>query len=227
MENYSRCHWKESKPLSTANLSQSPSRNIESSTLSTRKVSREEAEEAIRTLILWLGDDPLREGLLDTPARVIRAFEEWFSGYRSKPEEILSTTFEEVEGYAEPVTLRGIRFESYCEHHMAPIIGVVHISYIPDMRVVGLSKLARIVDLFAKRLQVQEKMTAQIANAVQTVLNPKGVAVMISAEHHCMSTRGVSKHGVDTITTQYTGEFSSDKSRRCQFERMAMGGMSR
>ncbi|MZR32041.1 GTP cyclohydrolase I FolE [Sneathiella sp. DP05] len=213
--------------MSSVNLSQPTSRNIRSSILSPGKVSREEAEEAVRTMILWLGDDPLREGLLDTPARVVRAFEEWFSGYRLKPEEILSMTFEEVEGYAEPVTLRGIQFESYCEHHMAPIIGVVHISYIPDRKVVGLSKLARIVDLYAKRLQVQEKLTAQIANTVQAVLNPKGVAVMISAEHQCMSTRGVLKHGVDTITTQYTGEFSLDKSRQSQFVKLVTSGISR
>ncbi|WP_334129695.1 GTP cyclohydrolase I FolE [Sneathiella sp.] len=212
--------------MSTINVAEAEVQELHHSLAPDRAVSRAEAEAAVRTLILWLGDDPRREGLRETPARVARAFEEWFSGYRLTPEEILVTTFEEVEGYAGPVTLRGIPFESYCEHHMAPIVGVVHISYIPDGRVVGLSKLARIVDLYARRMQVQEKMTAQIANAVQEVLGPKGVAVMIAAEHQCMSSRGIAKHGVDTITTQFTGEFISDMLRQRRFIEMVSGGTS-
>ncbi len=171
---------------------------------------RREAEDAVRTLIAWAGDDPNREGLLDTPERVVRAFEEWFSGYGQDPEAILARTFEEVENYDDIVLLRDIRLESTCEHHMAPIIGKIHIAYLPDGKVVGLSKLARLVDAFAKRLQIQEKLTAQIAATLDDVLTPRGVAVVIEAEHHCMSTRGVHRHGVDTITTRFTGVFDKD-----------------
>jgi|TARA_R110002094_G_scaffold9811_4_gene19363 GTP cyclohydrolase I len=206
--------------MSSVDLRHYSSGNPKKIKLPSRTVSKTEAEEAVRTLIVWLGDDPNREGLLETPARVTKAFTEWFSGYRHNPEKILERTFEEIDGYKEPVFLSGIRFESFCEHHMAPITGTVHISYIPDNKVVGLSKLARIVDVYAKRLQIQEKMTAQIANTVQQFLNPKGVAVMIFAEHRCMSTRGVYKQGVDTITYQYTGDYQTDIPLQNQFIQM-------
>ncbi|MGF1544707.1 MAG: GTP cyclohydrolase I FolE [Parvularculaceae bacterium] len=182
--------------------------------------SRAEAEAAVRTLIRWAGDDPAREGLLDTPKRVAKAFEEWFDGYDQDPEEILSRTFEEVDGYDDIVLLKGVRLESYCEHHMAPIIGEAHVAYLPSNRVVGISKLARLVDAYSKRLQVQEKLTAQIANAIETALQPRGVAVLVSAEHQCMSTRGVHKHGVDTVTTRFTGAFLEDKSLEERFLRL-------
>jgi len=162
--------------------------------------SRGETEQAVRTLLLWAGDDPTREGLRETPARVARAFEDWFAGYAMDPEEYLSRTFEEVEGYDDMVVLRDIRFESHCEHHLAPIIGRVHVGYLPTNRVVGISKLARVVEAYAKRLQVQEKMNAQIARCIQKVLEPKGVAVVIQAEHQCMTTRGVHKPGVSMVT---------------------------
>jgi len=168
---------------------------------STGRPSREEGEAAVRTLLRWAGDDPAREGLLGTPGRVARAYEEFFAGYFQDPVEILQRTFEETEGYDEMVLLRDIRFESYCEHHLAPIIGVAHVGYIPTDRVVGISKLARLVDAYGKRLQVQEKMTAQIANTLMDVLQPRGVAVVMEGEHHCMSTRGVHKHGVSMVTS--------------------------
>lgn len=179
--------------------------------------SREEAEAAVRTLLRWAGDDPAREGLLDTPARVARAYGEWFRGYGEDPQADLQRVFEEVEGYDEMVILRDIRFESYCEHHLAPIIGRAHVGYMPSNRVVGISKLARVVDSFAKRLQVQEKMTAQIANTVQDVLQPKGVAVVLEAEHQCMSTRGVHKHGVSMVTSTMLGVFRDDAATRREF----------
>lgn len=182
--------------------------------------SRAEAEEAVRTLIRWAGDDPTREGLLDTPKRVTKAYSEWFGGYDTDPEEILERTFEEVEGYDDIVLLKGIRLESYCEHHMAPIIGTAHVGYMPSNKVVGISKLARLVDAYGKRLQVQEKLTAQIADTLTDVLQPKGVAVMISAEHQCMSTRGVHKHGVDTLTTRFTGVFKDDPKMEERFMRL-------
>lgn len=182
--------------------------------------SRAEAEEAVRTLIRWAGDDPTREGLLDTPKRVAKAYEEWFGGYDTDPEALLARTFEEVEGYDDIVLLKNIRLESYCEHHMAPIIGTAHIGYLPTDKVVGISKLARLVDAFAKRLQVQEKLTAQIADTLTQVLEPLGVAVMIEAEHQCMSTRGVHKHGVDTITTRFTGVFKDDPKMEDRFLRL-------
>ena len=176
-----------------------------------------EAEDAVRTLLRWAGDDPDREGLIDTPGRVVRAYREWFRGYDEDPIEMLARTFEEVEGYDEMVTLRDIRFESHCEHHLAPIIGRAHVGYIPTDRVVGISKLARLVDAFAKRLQVQEKMTAQIATTLQEVLQPKGVAVVLEAEHHCMSTRGVHKSGVSMVTSTMLGLFRSDHRTRKEF----------
>jgi len=182
--------------------------------------SRAEAEAAVRTLIRWAGDNPAREGLIDTPKRVVKAYEEWFGGYDEDAEAILARTFDEVEGYDDIVLVKDIRLESTCEHHMAPIIGKAHIAYLPSERVVGLSKLARLVDVFAKRLQVQEKLTAQIASALQASLNPKGVAVMIEAEHHCMSTRGVHRHGADTITTRFTGAFLNDPRLENRFLRL-------
>jgi len=186
----------------------------------TTRPTRAEAEAAVRTLIEWAGDDPAREGLLDTPKRVAKAFEEWFSGYDEDPEAILARTFEEVEGYDDIVLLKGIRLESYCEHHMAPIIGTVHIAYLPSDKVVGISKLARLVDAYAKRLQVQEKMTAQIAKTLDDVLQPRGVAVMVEAEHQCMSTRGVHKPHVDTVTTRFTGAFKDDPKLEERFLRL-------
>ena len=186
----------------------------------TDRPSRAEAEAAVRTLIKWAGDDPEREGLLDTPKRVVRAYEDWFRGYDEDPEHILERTFEDVEGYDDIVLLKGIRVESYCEHHMAPIIGTAHIAYLPQGKVVGLSKLARLVDTYAKRLQVQEKLTAQIANALEENLNPRGVAVMIDAEHQCMSTRGVHKLHVDTITTRFTGAFKNNPAMEERFLRL-------
>ena len=179
--------------------------------------SRSEAEEAIRTLLSWAGDDPTREGLRDTPARVARAFEDWFSGYAVDPEEYLGRTFEEVEGYDDMVVLRDIRFESHCEHHLAPIIGRVHVGYLPTHKVVGISKLARVVEAYARRLQVQEKMNAQIAHCIQNVLEPKGVAVVIQAEHQCMTTRGVHKPGVSMVTSTMLGEFRRNPLTRREF----------
>lgn len=179
--------------------------------------SREEAEAAIQTIIRWIGDDPSREGLLDTPGRVVRAYSEHFSGYQDDPVEILSRTFSEVEGYDELVILRDIRLESHCEHHMLPIIGTAHVGYLPDSRVVGISKLARIVEVYARRLQIQEKLTAQIARAIHEALQPRGVAVVIEAEHHCMSTRGVHKPGVTMVTSQLLGMFQTDAALKQEF----------
>ena len=179
--------------------------------------TRAEAEAAVRTLIRWAGDDPAREGLLDTPKRVVKAYEEWFQGYNVDPADLLQRTFEEVEGYDEMVLLRDIRFESYCEHHLAPIIGKAHVAYLPDRRVVGISKLARVVDAFGKRMQIQEKMTSQVANVIDEVLRPKGVAVVIEATHQCMSTRGVHKHGVSMVTSRMVGAFRDDPNTRREF----------
>jgi len=176
-----------------------------------------EAEDAVRTLLRWAGDDPDREGLLDTPSRVVRAYRQWFRGYEEDPVAMLQRTFEEVAGYDEMVVLRDIRFESYCEHHLAPIIGKAHVGYIPTDRVVGISKLARLVDAYAKRLQVQETMTAQIANTLMQVLKPNGVAVVMEGEHHCMSTRGVHKPGVSMVTSTMLGIFRSDHRTRKEF----------
>lgn len=181
------------------------------------KPARSEAEAAFKTIIRWAGDDPARDGLKETPARVARAFEEFFRGYGEDPEAILQKTFEEIEGYDEMIVLRGIRFESHCEHHMAPIIGRAWVAYIPRGRVVGISKLARVVDAYAKRLQIQEKMTAQIANTIQKVLEPEGVAVVIKAEHHCMTTRGVHKNGTDMVTSRMLGAFRDSAITRQEF----------
>ena len=176
--------------------------------------TREEAEAAVRTLLRWAGDDPTREGLIDTPARVVRSYEEFFNGYSTDPVAILERTFEETDGYDEIVLLRDIRLESHCEHHMVPIIGRAHVAYLPHRRVVGISKLARVVEAYAKRLQIQEKLTAQIANTIQEVLQPRGVAVVIEASHQCMTTRGVHKSGVTMVTSRMLGAFRDDPSTR-------------
>ncbi len=184
---------------------------------SIERPSREEAETAVRTLIRWAGDDPDREGLTGTPSRVVRAYEEFFSGYGIDPVEVLSRTFEETEGYDEMVVLRDIRFESHCEHHMAPIIGRAHIAYLPRRRVIGISKLARVLEIYSRRLQIQEKLTAQIANTIDEVLQPRGVAVVIDAAHQCMTTRGVHKPGMSMVTSRMLGAFRSDASTRREF----------
>jgi GTP cyclohydrolase IA len=176
--------------------------------------SRAQAEEAVRVLLRWAGDDPVREGLVDTPARVARAYEEWFGGYGQDPVEYLQRTFEETDGYDEVIVLRDIGFESHCEHHLAAIVGRAHVAYLPSNRVVGISKLARVVDAYARRLQVQEKMTAQIANTINDVLKPRGVGVVIEAVHHCMTTRGVHRPGVSMVTSRMLGEFREDATTR-------------
>ena len=183
---------------------------------------RAEVEAAIRTLIEWTGDDPDRDGLAETPSRVARAFEEFFAGYGQDPVEILQKTFEEIEGYDEMIALRGIRFESHCEHHMAPIIGQAWVAYVPNGRVVGISKLARVVEVYAKRLQIQEKMTAQIANTINDVLKPQGVGVIIKASHHCMTTRGVNKPDSDLVTSRMLGCFRDNLLTRQEFLSMAV-----
>jgi len=189
-----------------------------------RKPNREEAEAAVRTLLMWAGDDPDREGLVDTPSRVVRAYEEFFAGYAQDPVEMLARTFEETDGYDEMVVLRDIRLESHCEHHVVPIIGRAHVAYLPHKRVVGISKLARVVDLYAKRLQIQEKLTAQVANAINDVLQPKGVAVVIEAAHQCMTTRGIHKPGVTMVTSRMLGAFRDDAATRREFLAMIRGG---
>ena len=183
--------------------------------------SRADAEAAVRTLIRWAGDNPDREGLLETPKRVVRAYEEFFSGYGQDPQKILSRTFDEVEGYDEIILLRDIRVESHCEHHLVPIIGKVHLAYLPSTKVVGISKLARLVDVFAKRLQIQEKLTVQIAQTLQNALQPKGVAVVIESDHACMTTRGVHKTGVKMVTSQMLGLFKTDLEKRKEFYTLA------
>lgn len=181
------------------------------------KPSRAEAEAAFRTIIRWTGDDPARPGLLETPSRVAKAFEEWFAGYEIDPEILLAKTFEEIDGYDEMIVLRAIPFVSHCEHHMAPIVGRAWVGYIPTGRVVGISKLARVVDAYAKRLQIQEKLTSQIANTIEKVLKPQGVAVVIKANHHCMSTRGIMKHGTDLVTSRMLGAFRDNAMTRQEF----------
>jgi GTP cyclohydrolase IA len=188
------------------------------------RVTQTDAEEAVRTLIRWAGDDPAREGLRETPSRVARAYKEFFRGYGVDPEAVLKRTFEETDGYDEMIVLKDMRFESHCEHHMAPIIGRAHIAYLPQKRVVGISKLARLLDVYAKRLQIQEKLTAQIANTLNDVLQPRGVAVVIDASHQCMTTRGVHKPGTSMITSRMLGAFRSDASTRREF--LAFIGMS-
>lgn len=185
--------------------------------LNQNKPTRQQAEEAVKTLISWAGDNPGREGLLETPKRVVKAYEEFFSGYSAEPSEILGKTFEDVEGYEDLVLLKDMRLESHCEHHMVPIIGKAHIAYIPDKKVVGISKIARLLDVFSKRLQTQETMTSQIANTIQDVLQPKGVAVLIDAKHQCMTTRGVHKISTSTITKTMLGDFKNNPETENKF----------
>jgi GTP cyclohydrolase I len=188
-----------------------------------KRPSRAEAEAAVRTLIAWTGDDPEREGLKDTPARVADAFEEYFAGYRLDPADVLSKTFQEAGGYDDLVMLRDIRVQSHCEHHLAPFMGVAHVAYLPRGHILGISKMARVVEIFARRLQTQEALTAQIADAIETALRPRGVAVLIEAEHLCMSLRGVRQPGVKTITTRFTGALEADASYRDRFLQMVHG----
>tara|TARA_Y100000590_G_scaffold466401_1_gene641662 strand:+ start:4290 stop:4913 length:624 start_codon:yes stop_codon:yes gene_type:complete len=192
--------------------------NVKAHDLATKQQpSREEAEDAVRTLIKWAGDDPSREGLLGTPDRVVRAYEEFFAGYKENPESVLGRTFEETANYDEMVVLRDIRLETHCEHHMVPFIGKAHVGYLPEGRVVGISKITRVVEIFAKRLQIQEQLTVQIANAIDSVLKPRGTAVIIEAAHQCMTTRGVKKPGTVTVTSRMTGAFREDPATRREF----------
>ena len=191
--------------------------NIREQTALERRPSRADAEAAVRTLLQWAGDDPDREGLRDTPARVVKSYEEFFAGYWMDPRELLERTFEETEGYDELIVLKDIRVETHCEHHMVPVIGKAHIGYLPDRRVIGFSKLARVIDAYAKRLQIQEKLTAQIANTIQEVLAPRGVAVLVEAQHECMTTRGVHKTGVSMVTSRMLGQLRDDASTRREF----------
>ena len=191
------------------------------------KPSREQAEAAVRTLLAWAGEDPAREGLLDTPKRVVDAYGDWYSGYSDDPREFLERTFKEVAGYDEMIVLRDIEFESHCEHHMAPIIGKAHVGYLPDGKVVGISKLARVVEAYARRFQVQEKMTAQIAGCVQRALQPLGVGVVVEAAHECMTTRGIHKRGVSMVTSKMLGSFRDDARTRNEFLRFIDAGFRR
>ncbi|MFZ9181052.1 MAG: GTP cyclohydrolase I FolE [Rickettsiales bacterium] len=184
------------------------------------KPTREQAEQAVRTLIAWAGDNPNREGLIETPKRVVNAYQDFFSGYNEDPIKILGKTFEEIEGYDDIVLIKNIRLESHCEHHMVPFLGVAHVAYLPSKKVVGISKIARLVDIFAKRLQTQETMTAQIANAINFALNPRGVAVLIDAKHQCMTTRGIHKVNASTVTTSFIGEFKNNSTLENRFLQM-------
>jgi GTP cyclohydrolase IA len=194
-----------------------------SRTKSATEVTQQQAEEAVRVLLRWVGEDPKREGLRDTPTRLVRAYRDWFSGYLSDPADYLRRTFEEVEGYDEMIVLHGIEFESHCEHHMAPIIGRAHVGYLPTNKIVGISKLARVVDGYSRRFQVQEKLTAQIAQCIDSVLKPRGVGVVIDATHQCMTTRGVHKRGVSMITSKMLGAFREDARTRAEFLRFVDG----
>ena len=198
-------------------------KTITRDTMLDRKPTAEEAEEAVRTLLRYIGEDPDREGLLDTPARVVRSYAELFSGYHVSVDDVLGRTFEEVSGYDDIVLVRDIPFFSHCEHHMVPIIGKAHVAYLPDGKVLGLSKIARTVDIFARRLQTQESITAQIAGAIADNLQPKGVAVMIEADHMCMAMRGVQKMGASTLTTSFTGAFKADPQHQARFMTMVRG----
>ena len=189
-----------------------------------KKPSNAEAEKAVRTLISFVGEAPNREGLLDTPKRVVKAYQDWYGGYNQDPKEVLNKTFSEIEGYDEIIMLKDIRVESHCEHHMAPFIGSAHVAYLPNKRVVGISKLARITRIFSKRMQVQEKLTAEIANCLQEVLNPRGVAVVIEAQHECMTTRGINEPGISMVTSQLLGKFRTDASTRKEFYSMIQQG---
>ena len=204
-------------PYDNGNGGAKPATKIDSAA----RPSRAEAEAAVETLLRWVGEDTLREGLVGTPGRVVRAWEEFCAGYDEDPAAMLSSTFEEVEGYDDMVMLRSIRMESHCEHHMVPILGVAHIAYMPDRRVVGISKLARVLDSFSKRLQTQETLTAQVADCIQAALQPRGVAVLIDAQHQCMTTRGVRKPDVSMVTTRFTGAFQSDKDLQARFMNQA------
>jgi GTP cyclohydrolase IA len=197
----------------------SPANGIPEAHRQTPTVNEDQAREAVKVLLRWAGEDPQREGLRDTPTRVVRAYRDWFSGYLSDPADYLRRTFEEVEGYDEMIVLRDIEFESHCEHHMAPIIGRAHVGYLPTNKVVGISKLARVVDGYARRFQVQEKLTAQIARCINEVLRPRGVGVVINAIHQCMTTRGVHKRGVSMITSKMLGDFREDARTRNEFLR--------
>jgi GTP cyclohydrolase I len=208
------------------NIAAPPAQLKPENTNTSTRPTREEAEAAVRTLLLWAGDDPAREGLTGTPDRVVRSYEEFFAGYDIDPVALLERTFEETDGYDEIVLLRDIRLESYCEHHMVPIIGRAHVAYMPHRRVVGISKLARVVDAYAKRLQIQEKMTAQIANTINDVLQPRGVAVIIEAQHQCMTTRGIHKTGVAMVTSRMLGVFRDDASTRRELLAMVNNGGS-
>ncbi len=188
------------------------------------KPTRQEAEAAVKTLLSFVGENADRPGLLETPKRVVRAYEDWFSGYNDDPKEVLSKTFDELEGYDEIIMLRDIRIESHCEHHIAPFIGSAHVAYLPNKRVVGISKLARITRIYMKRMQIQEKLTAQIANCIQDVLRPKGVAVVIEAQHQCMTTRGIGTPGISMVTSQLLGKFRTDSSTRREFYSMINQG---
>ena len=189
-----------------------------------KKPSRNEAEAAVKTLLAWAGEDVKREGLKDTPKRVVKAYEDWFSGYNEDPKEVLKKTFSELDGYDEIIMLRDIRIESHCEHHIAPFIGSAHVAYLPKKRVVGISKIARITKIFSKRMQVQEKLTAQIANCIQEVLKPRGVAVVVEAQHQCMTTRGINTPGISMVTSQLLGKFRTDASTRREFFSMINQG---
>jgi GTP cyclohydrolase I len=202
--------------MNTASSRKRTARAVEANA-SRRRPSRTEAEAAVRTLIRWAGDDPNREGLRGTPGRVVRSYEEFFAGYGSDPVELLQRTFEETDGYDEMVVLRDIRFESHCEHHMVPIIGRAHIAYLPDRRVVGISKLARVLEVYSHRLQIQEKLTVQVATTIDQVLQPKGVAVVIDGAHQCMTTRGVHKPGMSMVTSHMLGAFRADQATRREF----------
>jgi GTP cyclohydrolase I len=208
------------------NILTPPTRTAPETESSLVRPTREDAEAAVRTLLRWACDDPAREGLLDTPARVVRAYEEWFEGYHVDPVALLERTFEETDGYDEIVMLRDIRIESVCEHHVAPIIGRAHVAYLPHRRVVGISKLARVVDAYAKRLQIQEKLTAQIANTINDVLQPRGTAVIIEATHQCMTTRGVHKLGTSLVTSRMLGAFRTDPTTRRELLAMIGHGAS-
>lgn len=199
------------------------SKDKDEENLPATRPSREEAEAAVRTLIRWSGDNPDREGLLETPQRVVNAYREMFSGYDMDPHEVLGRTFEEVAGYDDIVLVKDIAFHSHCEHHMVPIIGKAHVAYLPDGRVLGLSKIARVVDIYAQRLQTQESITAQIANTIDEALSPRGVAVMIEAEHMCMAMRGIRKQGSTTLTTTFTGAFRNDPQEQARFISMVRG----
>ncbi len=189
-----------------------------------KKPSRKEAEAAVKTLLAWAGEDVQREGLIETPKRVVKAYEDWFSGYNEDPREVLKKTFSELDGYDEIIMLRNIRIESHCEHHIAPFIGSAHVAYLPKKRVVGISKIARITKIFSKRMQVQEKLTAQIANCIQEVLKPRGVAVVVEAQHQCMTTRGINAPGISMVTSQLLGKFRTDASTRREFFSMINQG---